>query len=155
MEVVNIETKERLVWSGRPSKKKRETVMEILTRTGHLSAHGPADSNSMGAFDKLENSIFPNYDLLDSIFIPVPERIEVNEKNFFVASYEYGDTRITKRLGFHEGFMIIDRSLFQIDGKALEPRNVTLTIDYMMKTPSNAIFIKDNIQLTILPLFIE
>lgn len=155
MKVLNLETRERLIWPGNPLEKKKESVLEILTRTGQLSAHGPGDNEDMGSFDILENSIMQKYALLDSIFIPVPPKIEVNENNYFLASYRYGDTRISKRLGYKDGYMIIDRSIFMIEGKALEPRDIELIIDYIVTSPANSIFIKDNIQLTVIPLTLE
>ena len=62
------------------------------------------------------------YLLLDPIEIPVKESIVLDENNHFEATYDYGDTRLTKPLKQKGHTVILDKSLFSIDGKELEPR---------------------------------
>ena len=147
MQVMDMDSKKRYLMVARPSEKKELTALEILTRTNHLSTHAPGDDAE--PFDKLEMSIAPAYDLFDHITIPTD--ITVNDTHYFRATYDYGDTRITKRLKYENGSIIIDKSLFQVDDKQLEPRDITLGIDYVIRTPANAVFIKNNIQITVVP----
>lgn len=148
MKVMDIENGKRYLMVARPSEKRELSVLEILTRINHLSTHGPEDE-IQESFDALENSIQSQYDLLDSIAIPTD--IPVNDNCYFLGSYKYGDTRITKRLKFVDKHIIIDKTLFNVDNKVLDPRDISLRIDYVVKSLSNTIFIKNNIELTIIP----
>lgn len=151
MQVIDMDSKKRYLMVARPSEKKELTALEILTRTNHLSTHAPGDE--VEPFDKLEMSIAQAYDLFDQITIPTD--IIVNDTHYFRATYVYGDTRITKRLKYENGCIVIDKSLFHVDNKQLEPRDITIDIDYVIRTPANAVFIKDNIQITAVPDHLE
>lgn len=153
MKVLDMDSKKRYLFVARPHEKKEQTVMEILTRINHLSTHGPSDNTMISEFDRLENSISTSYDLFDAISIPTT--LVVDKEHYFLGSYKYGDTRIIKRLKHQDGNLIIDKTLFHVDNKCLDPRDVELTIDYVVRTPENAVFIKDNIQLTIIPEVLE
>ena len=151
MQIIDTDSKKRYLMVAKPSEKKELTALEILTRINHLSTHDNGDETE--PFDKLEMSIASAYDLYDQITIPTD--ITVNSTHYFRATYEYGDTHITKRLKHENGCIVIDKSLFHIDNKQLEPRDITLTIDYVVRAPDNAIFIKDNIQITVIPETLE
>lgn len=151
MQVIDTNAQKRYLMVARPMEKKELTALEILTRVNHLSTHDQGDEAE--PFDKLEMSIAPAYDLLD--YIAIPTDITVNDTHYFRGTYEYGDARITKQLKYENGCIIIDKSLFHVDDKRLEPRDITLNIDYVVRTPANAIFIKSDIQLTIIPDILE
>ena len=151
MQVIDTSSKKRYLMVAKPSEKRELTALEIFTRINHLSTHAP--SGEVEQFDKLEMSIAPAYDLFDQITIPTD--IPVNDIHYFRGTYQYGDASVIKRLKYENGCIVIDKSLFHLDNKVLEPRDIILSIDYVVKTPANAVFIKNNIQLTIIPEILE
>ena len=58
-------------------------------------------------------------------------------------TYEYGDTRLTKKLSHSGKNVIIDTSIFNVDEEKLEPRDVMLTIDYFNEDTGETIYVKD------------
>lgn len=152
MTVIDIDDNyKRYLVVANPTENNSESGLQILIRIKNLSTHDRSDGNDlqMGSFDRLEESLQSHYYLLDSITVPTD--ITVNENNYFLGSYKYGDTRISKRLPFQNGQIIIDKSLFHVDNKKLDPRDISLTKDYVVRTLDNTVFIKDNILLTIIP----
>lgn len=152
MKVMDIDDNyKRYLVVAQPSENSSESGLQILIRIKNMSTHDRLDDKKIqkGSFDQLEESIQSHYYLLDSISVPTD--IPVNENNYFLGSYKYGDTRISKRLGYQNGNIIIDKSIFLVDDKMLEPRDISLTIDYVVRTLDNTVFIKDNILLTIIP----
>ena len=95
------------------------------------------------------------YLLLDPIEIPVKESIVLDENNHFEATYDYGDTRLTKPLKQKGHTVILDKSLFSIDGKELEPRDITISIDYISADSPIPTLAKEKIVVTYIPDVIE
>ena len=150
MKIVDIDSRKRYLMTSKPAEKKELTAYDILTRNKHLSTH---DNGIEGgsAFDRLEASIEEEYDLLDQIKIELPTGIALDKKHFFRVSYDYGDTRLTKKMRVQKKQIIIDKTLFVVDGKQLDPRDVKITIDYVNDQTGEVIFIKDNILLFVYP----
>ncbi len=148
MQVIDIDSNKRYVMVAKPTVPKEASMLNLLTRIGHLSTHHEVDTTMQSEFDKLECSIESSYDLFDTIEIPT--KITVDESHYFLGTYRYGDARISKRLHHKNGNIIIDKSLFNVDDKKLEPRDIELTINYIIKTISNAVFIKNNIKISII-----
>lgn len=153
MKVINLTNHRRYLFVARPHEKREQTILEALTRINHLSTHDSNEQELTSEFDRLENSISNSYDLFD--VIEIPTAISVDESHYFIGSYKYGDTHITKRLNYQDGKIIIDKTLFHVDNKRLDPRDIELTIDYVVKTPNNAVYIKGGIELTIIPEVLE
>ena len=86
---------------------------------------------------------------MDTIKINSP--ISLSDKKYFQASYYYGDSRITKKLNSNGGEVYIDRSIFNIDGKQLEPRDVEIDIDFVDETDSTFAFVCSGIEIYIVP----
>ena len=149
MKVIDMNTKKRYLLTSKPTEKKELTALDIMTRINHLSTHAPGDESMMSDFDILEYSIAPRYDLLDSIMIPTT--LKVNENHYFLGSYKYGDTRISKRLNHKNGSIVIDKTLFHVDAKKLDPRDILLSIEYVIKNPNNGVMIKSNIEINVIP----
>ena len=84
--------------------------------------------------------------------IAIHSDVELSDKSYFQVSYDYGDTKLTKKLKNSGQNVIIDKSLFLIDGEQLEPRDITLSIDYVDENTGFVVFIKDGILLSIYPL---
>lgn len=147
MKVQDMANKKRYVMMAIPIERKPLTALQILTRLGHLSTH--ASNESVSPFEELENSFAPRCLLLDSIEIPTV--ISVDETHYFRGWYQYGNARFMKRLSHKDGFIIIDKTLFDVNEKRLNPRNIMLSIDYVDETSGKSVFIKDNIQLIIVP----
>ena len=152
MKVIDTDSKKRYVMTCKPASKKKQTVLSILTDIEHLSTHGP-EGQMADQFDQLANDIWQAYDLLDSIAIPT--KVNIDEKHYFIGTYKYGDTRLTKKLSCENCNIIIDKSIFFVDDKKLSPRDISLRIDYVAKSLNNTIFIKDNIDITIIPELLE
>lgn len=146
--MVDKKTKVRYLLVSKPTAPREETIGEILTRIGNLSTHGDG-TELTSIFDKLVNDIKDSYDLMDSIEISTD--LVVTDKSYFLGSYQYGDTYLSKPLKYEGRNLIIDLSLFNVDGKELEPRDIELNIDYVNGTTGQTIFIKKDIEITIIP----
>ena len=94
-------------------------------------------------------SIADEYDLLDTIVIAT--ELKVDNQHYFIGSYRYGNTRITKKLEYNNNCIVINKNIFNIDRKKLEPRDITLRISYVDGIIELPVFIKDNIVINIIP----
>lgn len=135
-------TKKQVMFLGK--KYVRKSGSDALTGQKFLSTHAMGDTIQA----RLAGVFANEYNLLDSVMVDT--EMELNEKSFFQATYNYGDAKITKRLSHEKGIVIIDRSIFTIGDQKLEPRDIYLSIDYvnelMVCTP-----IKYGIDLYIIP----
>ena len=95
------------------------------------------------------------YLLLDPIEIPVKESIVLDDKSHFEATYDYGDTRLTKPLKQKGHTVILDKSIFAVDGKELDPRDITISIDYISADSPIPTLAKEKIEVTYIPDVIE
>lgn len=152
VKVFNMTTKKQMLLLGKTLM--RPDGFDALMRNKHLSTHDaaglPEDQRN-----PLDGIFEDEYLLLDPIEIPVDKNIDL-EKHHFEASYDYGDTRLTKILKQGEGKVILDKALFEVDGEKLEPRDVTIKIDYVenenfMQAENAA----DNIQVIFIPDVLE
>ena len=148
MKVISTSSFKRYLMVAKLSEGREKTAYDILTRNRHLSTH----DNGQGIADpilKLENNIANSYDLLDEI--EIPSDLTIDEMHYFIGSYEYGDTKLTKKLKHNNQNIIIDRSIFWVDGKKLDPRDINLTIDYIDGNIETPIYIKGDIEIIIIP----
>lgn len=83
--------------------------------------------------------------LLDSIAIPTS--LPVDDSHFFFASYDYNGETINKKLTYRDGELIFDRSLYSIDGKAITPFDVVLSVWYMDRSAGNRTLVTDKMAL--------
>jgi hypothetical protein len=59
---------------------------------------------------------------------------------------------LTKKLKSKNGnTVILDKSIFEVDGKQLGPRDITLSIEYVNNDEELPIFVKDGIEVTYIP----
>lgn len=148
VKVINLATMKQALFVGKSRVKK--SGIEALIDNKHLSTHDKSDGMEETVYDKLTRTFADEYDLLDSIAIH--SDVELSDKSYFQVSYDYGDTKLTKKLKNSGQNVIIDKSLFLIDGEQLEPRDITLSIDYVDENTGFVVFIKDGILLSIYPL---
>jgi len=59
--------------------------------------------------------------------------------------------RRCKRLKVVDGNIVIDRTLFNIEGKQLEPRDILLSIEYRDDLRGTSAFVKADIEITVVP----
>lgn len=147
----NMATKKQTLFVGKNWIKK--TGIDALLHHRHLSTHDELNENAEATiFDKLAQTFEDQYDLLDSIIVET--QVELSAKRYFQISYEYGDTKLTKKLSRNGKNVIIDTSLFNVDGEKLDPRDVILTIDYINEDTGETIFVKD-VEISYIPNQIE
>ena len=147
MKVIEKETNTRYLFVAKLVVSKEETPYEILTRKKHLSTH--EGSETANKIQKLKMSLADEYELMDSVELRT--ELKIDNSHYFLATYEYGDTKLTKKLGNKGQDIIIDKSLFQVDGKNLEPRDITISLSYVDGNPKAPIFVKRYIDVTIIP----
>ena len=123
------------------------TPEEILTRNKHLSTHD--DATTTNNIIKLKSDLEDSYDLLD--VIEIPTKLIQDKSHYFLCTYQYGDTKLTKKLTNDQNALLIDKTIFMVDGKKLEPRDIILSISYVDGNPDTPIFIKKNINIVIIP----
>ena len=151
VKAINMATKKQTLFVGKNWIKK--TGIDALLHHRHLSTHDELDENAEATiFDKLARTFEDQYDLLDSIIVET--QVELSAKRYFQISYEYGDTKLTKKLSRSGKNVIIDTSLFNVDGEKLDPRDVILTIDYINEDTGETIFVKD-VEISYIPNQIE
>ena len=151
VKAINMVTKKQTLFVGKNWIKK--TGIDALLHHRHLSTHDELNENAEATiFDKLAQTFEDQYDLLDSIIVET--QVELSAKRYFQISYEYGDTKLTKKLSRNGKNVIIDTSLFNVDGEKLDPRDVILTIDYINEDTGETIFVKD-VEISYIPNQIE
>ena len=152
VKAIDMSTKKQLIFLGREWS--RKGGLDALITQKRLSTHDaaglPEDQQDpfSGIFDD-------EYLLLDPIEIPVKESIVLDEGSHFEATYDYGDTRLTKPLKQKEHVVILDKSIFEVDGKQLGPRDIELSIEYVNTEAGLPIFVKDGIEVTYIPDILE
>ncbi len=147
VKVINQSTKRQALFTGRNYV--RPEGADALVYIRHASTQ--ASGNSIHA--KLYNTFRGQYELLDSI--EVPTDLELSEDCYFTAAYMYGDTKIVNRLNYKDGDVIIDKSIFHVDDKVLEPRDVTLSIEYVNRKENKNVYVRDKIELLVIPETLE
>ena len=152
VKAINMTTRKQTLFVGKNWIKR--SGIDAIFHNRHLSTHDGQDDNAeLTIYDKLQKMFADQYDLLDSIVIP--SEVKLSGACYFQATYEYGDTRLTKKLGHHGQSVIIDKTLFHVDDEHLEPRDVFLSIDYNDDASGLTIFVKDNIELNVYPETLE
>jgi hypothetical protein len=59
---------------------------------------------------------------------------------------------LTKKLtSKNANTVILDKSIFEVDGKQLGPRDVVLSLEYVNTEAGMPIFVKDGIEVTFIP----
>ena len=152
IKVINMETNGRYLFVAKMAEGVEQTPYDILTRNKHLSTHDENTEINSNII-KLKMRIDNEYYLMDSIELPT--ELKIDASHYFLVTYQYGDTKLTKKLKHNNGNIVIDKSIFLIDGKKLDPRDITLSISYMEGKPENIIFIKGKIKIIVIPDSIE
>ena len=150
IKVFNLTTKKQMLMLGKQYM--RKTGMDALISSKRLSTNDFMDTSDAPKtiYEKLGSVFDSQYDLLDPIELPAD--VELNDKCYFQASYKYGDTMLTKKLKSKNGnTVILDKSIFEVDGKQLGPRDVVLSIEYVNTEAGMPIFVKDGIEVTFIP----
>ena len=146
--VINLTTKKPMLFVGKEWIKK--SGVDVLYNDRQLSTHEGGDGRTEPTiYDKLRTIFEDEYNLLDSV--EVNTDLDLSGGNHFQVTYKYGDATITKKLAQKDKAVIFDKSLFVIDGKALDPKDVTMSIDYVDGASGLVIFVKDNIKLFVFP----
>ena len=147
IKAINMETKKQTLFVGKSWIKK--SGLDALLHHRHLSTHDELNENTEPTlFDKLAKTFEDQYDLLDSVIVET--QVDLSAKRYFQITYEYGDTRLTKKLSHSGKNIIIDTSIFNVDEEKLEPRDVMLTIDYINDDTGETIFVKD-VEISFIP----
>lgn len=149
MRVFNLDKKKQILMVAHTLNPKGNSITDILTANKHLSTHSTSSQTPPSLLRMLQHTFEKQYDLMDTIKINSP--ISLSDKKYFQASYYYGDSRITKKLNSNGGEVYIDRSIFNIDGKQLEPRDVEIDIDFVDETDSTFAFVCSGIEIYIVP----
>ena len=158
IKVVDTKSKKWFQLLARPEGKKEEGIWDIigriLLRVGVFSTH----EGEQNPIDSLANALFDEYELLDSIIIDT--NIPVSNTKYFEASYEYGDSIISKKLRVLDGSIIIDKSVFSVNGTILDSQIIPIQIDYINDSydksdPRRETVIKDGITFYIIPQKLE
>ncbi len=152
IKVFDLTAKKQMIFLGKEWT--RKSGFDALVSQKRLSTNEaaglPEDQHDpfMGIFED-------EYLLLDPIEIPVKESIVLDDKSHFEATYDYGDTRLTKPLKQKGHAVILDKSIFAVDGKELEPRDITISIDYISADNPIPTLAKEKIEVTYIPDVIE
>ena len=148
MKVIDMETNKRYLFVAKLELGAELTPYDILTRNKHLSTHDDGYDVKNNIL-KLKMSIENEYDLMDDIELPTD--LAVDSSHYFLITYQYGDTKLTKQLKHSDKNIIIDKSIFFVDGEKLDPRDITLSISYVDGNAENTIFVKGRIKVNVIP----
>lgn len=150
IKAVNTKTNKMCVFVSQSMEKNSLTAYEILTANKHLSTHDAyQEGQDISIPIKLRKQFEEDYELLDTLVIDT--KVVLPSSYSLIATYEYGDARISKTVKTANGQIIIDRKLFSIDGKALEPRDVLINFDLYNKENGMYTFIKGDVKLMVIP----
>lgn len=148
VKAMNMTTRKPILFVGKEWMKK--SGVSVLFNDKQLSAHDGGDGRTEPTiYDKLRTIFDDEYNMLDSV--EVNTDLDLSGGNHFQVTYKYGDATITKQLSQNDKTVIFDKSLFVIDGKELEPKDVVMSIDYVDGASGIVIFVKDNIKLYVFP----
>ena len=148
VKAMNMTTRKPILFVGKEWMKK--SGVSVLFNDKQLSAHDGGDGRTEPTiYDKLRTIFDDEYNMLDSV--EVNTDLDLSGGNHFQVTYKYGDATITKQLAQKDKTVIFDKSLFVIDGKSLEPKDVNMSIDYVDGASGIIIFVKDNIKLFVFP----
>ena len=148
VKAMNMTTRKPILFVGKEWMKK--SGVSVLFNDKQLSAHDGGDGRTEPTiYDKLRTIFDDEYNMLDSV--EVNTDLDLSGGNHFQVTYKYGDATITKQLAQKDKTVIFDKSLFVIDGKSLEPKDVNMSIDYVDGASGIIIFVKDNIKLFVVP----
>ena len=138
MKVMDTDTKKQsLIVAENYRQKGARNLSSYLKATKQLSTRKGAFLNTLEMGSGLEEE----YYLLDTLEFKT--RLKTDERSFFYCSYEYGDETINKRLNSEEGRLIIDRSIYMIDGEPIKPFDVELSIWYLDGEKGTSTLVKD------------
>ena len=152
VKAIDMSTKKQLIFLGKEWT--RKGGLDVLVSSKRLSTHDAAglppeqQDPFSGIFDD-------EYLLLDPIEIPVKESIALDDNGHFEVTYDYGDTRLTKPLKQNGHAVILDKSIFEVDGKKLEPRDIVISIDYIAADSPIPTLAKDKIDIIYIPDVLE
>ncbi len=145
MKVLNTTTKKQsLVVAEKYSGCKSVDMNSYFVQSKQLSTRQGEIINTM----ELGIVLGEQHYMLDSI--AVRTSLPVDDAHFFFASYNYNGETINKKLNYKDGNLIFDRSLYSIDGKAVEPFDVTLSVWYMDGKAKTRTLVTD--KMTVLPI---
>lgn len=147
MKVIETNSHVRYLMVARLSEGNELTAFQILTRNKHLSTHD--DSATANNIMQLKAALSNNYDLLDAIEIPT--KLKQDNSHYFLCTFQYGDTKLIKKLTGNNNMLVIDKTIFLVDGERLEQRDIKISISYVDGNPETPIFIKRNIELVVIP----
>lgn len=148
VKAIDMATKKQIIFLGREWS--RKFGFDALITQKRLSTHDaaglPEDQQDpfSGIFDD-------EYLLLDPIEIPVKEGIVLDDNSHFEVTYDYGDTRLTKPLKQNGRTLLLDKSIFEVDGKQLEPRDIIISIDYITADNPIPTLAKDKVDVIYIP----
>ena len=115
IKAVNTKTNKMCLFVSQSLEKNSLTALEILTANKHLSTHAAyQEGQDISIPIKLRKSFEENYELLDTLVIDT--NVKLPPSLSLIATYTYGDARVSKTLKTENGQVIIDRKLFSIDG---------------------------------------
>jgi len=150
IKAVNTKTNKMCLFVSQALEKNSQTAYEILTANKHLSTHDAyQEGMDLNLPTKLRRAFDIQYEMLDSVIIDT--NVKLPSSLSLIATYEYGGERVSKTLKTANGQIIIDRQLFNVEGKKLQARDVTLTIDLYNKESGVYTFIKGNVELMVIP----
>ena len=147
MKVIETNSHVRYLMVARLSEGNELTAFQILTRNKHLSTHD--DAATANNIMQLKAALSNNYDLLDAIEIPT--KLNQDDSHYFLCTFQYGDTKLIKKLTGNNNMLVIDKTIFLVDGERLEQRDIKISISYVDGNPETPIFIKRNIELVVIP----
>ena len=99
----------------------------------------------------LDKEIFnDSYFMMDEpILIPVPSEV-MKDSCMFTMGYNLNKKYIRRPMEYTDGHLVLDRSLFVVDGEQQEPYDITLDIEYYDKSTDITISVKD-INIVVIP----
>lgn len=145
MKVLNTATKKQsLVVAEKYRECKSRDMASYLVASKQLSTRRGELINTL----ELGVALGETHYLLDSI--RVETKLPVDDNRFFFATYDYNGETINKKLVGDGNALVFDRSLYTIDGKAIEPFDVTLSVWYLDRTAGTKTLVTD--KMVVLPL---
>lgn len=142
MKVLNMQNqRQSIILSKQYKAQKSTSLTTYLTQNKHLSTR----NGTALTLPQLKKYLANTFYLLDSIEVKTLQ--PTDQYHYFYIAYTYQKEIINKRIRCHEGAFVIDRSLFIIDGRPIEPFDTTLKVFYLDEKSEKQMLVTDRLHL--------
>jgi hypothetical protein len=119
-------TKQRVVSSDAFNQNKSMSISDYLFSRGQLLSR----SGNLNSVKELKNYFSRTLGLINELRIDIGNMFPMNDHCHFYVSYKYNGEIINKKLPFENSQLIIDRSIYTIEGESISAQKMLMSLFY-------------------------